>query len=163
MEPKLIEMKIPCNLKKVREVKSSLMDMLEDGDYDDEQLFNLQLVMDEAVINAIDHGSANNTNMNVEISMGLADDYLKVTVKDFGGKPFNPEFFERIASKKNWGRGGRGIFLIKDFMDEVRYVFNPGESTLLYMGKKLAKAGEIDHDDDDLSDDDIMANLANMR
>src|SRR5512133_3025574 len=89
---------IPCSLKQVRVIKSEMMNILDPGHFDEEQLFNLQLVMDEAVINAIDHGSANNTNMKVEISISLSGDYLEITVKDFGGKPFNPEFFERIAS-----------------------------------------------------------------
>jgi serine/threonine-protein kinase RsbW len=128
---------IPCNVKKVREIRSILMEFIEEDKFDEEVVFNLQLVMDEAVINAIDHGSANNQKMNVDIYMKLENDMLSIIVKDYGGKSFNPEFFERIAAKKTEGHGGRGIFLIKDFMDEVRYVFNPGISTLLFMGKKL--------------------------
>ncbi|OGH95864.1 MAG: hypothetical protein A2X42_02925 [Candidatus Margulisbacteria bacterium GWF2_38_17] len=128
---------VPCSVKQVRVVKECLRELLEGQNVDEEELFNLQLVIDEAVINAIDHGSANNMQMNVDINFVLEDAYLTITVKDFGGKAFNPEFFERIAAKKNWGKGGRGIFLIKQFMDEVRYIFSPGVSTLLSMSKKL--------------------------
>lgn len=137
------ELSIPCNTKQLRLVRETMDELLGVGRFDEDEMFNLHLVIDEAVINAIDHGSANNMKMNVDITFILKDYHLGIIVKDYGGKSFNPDFFERIAEKKNWGRGGRGIFLIKQFMDEVRYIFNPGQSTLLYMAKSMSPASII--------------------
>lgn len=131
---------VPCSLKQVRVVKQRLIEFIGEDIYDEEQVFNLQLVLDEAVINAIDHGSANNLDLSVDIKFRLNHDRLSIYIKDYGGKAFNPDFFEKIASKKSWGRGGRGIFLIKDFMDEVNYVFDPNKSTMLFMAKELVKS-----------------------
>jgi anti-sigma regulatory factor (Ser/Thr protein kinase) len=60
---------------------------------------------------------------------------ITIIVKDYGGKPFDPTFFEEIVEKKAMGVGGRGIKIIKEIMDEVMYIFRNGESTTLYMTK----------------------------
>ena len=41
---------------------------------------------------------------------------------------------------KDWGAGGRGILLIKNYMDEVYFVFDPAKSTRLIMRKNLPPA-----------------------
>jgi len=99
--------------------------------------FKLELAIDEACINAIDHGSLINSDMNFEIAFKVYEDRLFIKVKDFGGISFDPDYFERLARKKSWGHGGRGIFLINQTMDEVMYCFNKGNSTTLLMIKYL--------------------------
>ena len=102
--------------------------------------FQIELAVDEAFINAADHGSHCARSAEVLVRVTLLPDGAAILVRDHGGKPFDPLFFERLADKKTWGAGGRGIKIIKEIMDEVMYVFLEGVSTTLYMVKR--KSGE---------------------
>ena len=67
-------------------------------------------------------------------------DFEKLDIRlgrDPGGKVFDPEYFENMATIKDWGKGGRGIFLMKEFMDIVQYIIYPNNSTLLYLSKQF--------------------------
>lgn len=130
-------LELPCQpafLRVVRESTGLICDRLNLGMKD---RFQLELVMDEACMNAIDHGSAIRPDMIFQVSYILEKERLVILIKDFGGKPFNPDYFERLAEKKTWGHGGRGIHIIKQLMDEVMYFFSNGRSTTLTMVKHL--------------------------
>lgn len=130
-------LELPCQpayLRSVREVTNQICDHLH---LEMKDRFQLELVIDEACMNAIDHGSAIRPDMNFQVSYILEKGRLIILIKDFGGKPFNPDYFERLAEKKTWGNGGRGIHIIKQLMDEVMYFFSNGRSTTLTMVKYL--------------------------
>lgn len=133
---------IPCSVKSIPEAKHFVLGIVEERNIPMELSFKLELSLDEAVMNAIDHGSALKEDNVVEISCLANEKRFIVMIKDFGGKAFNPEYFEKLAAKKTWGEGGRGIQLITSMMDEVMYLFNPGRSTTLLMAIHLDKPPE---------------------
>jgi len=94
------------------------------------------LALDEALTNAIEHGSSR-ADGEVEVAYDIAEGFIELAVTDQGGIIFNPEFFEQLALVKNWGAGGRGILLIRKLADEVYFVFTPGKSTRVVMRKQL--------------------------
>jgi serine/threonine-protein kinase RsbW len=146
---KSINIVVPSKREEIRNIRREIQSFLDSTTYSPDLIFNLTLALDEAVSNALDHGAAYDPDLEVEINLSIENDYLRVTVKDYGGKTFNPDYFERIAAKKDWEGGGRGIFLIKQFLDEVHYIINPGKCTLLYMGKDMTVIPEPEDDDDD--------------
>jgi serine/threonine-protein kinase RsbW len=132
-------LRVPAALSSIEKAKSFVVEIATAMGFGQLDLFQLELVMDEACTNAVDHGSTCNKSLEVIITCVISADKLVILVKDFGGRPFNPQFFERLAEKKTWGMGGRGIKIIKEIMDEVMYVFLGGKSTLLYMSKRMKK------------------------
>ena len=93
---------------------------------------------EEAATNAVNHGSNENPTMEFIIGIGRTQDSLVITVKDFGGKTFDPQYFEGICQSKSWGiLGGRGIYMMTNTMDEVMYLFNGGRSTTVCLIKYL--------------------------
>lgn len=102
-------------------------------------LRQMKLVVDESVTNAIDHGAANTGVGEVRISVEIVDDSFQMIVEDFHGRLFDPEYFQRIAMVRDWGKGGRGILLIHGYMDHVSYLIEEGKHTLLYMEKKIPR------------------------
>jgi anti-sigma regulatory factor (Ser/Thr protein kinase) len=132
-----LSLALPCDIKIIRHLRGLLAKVTEQFSFSDEEKLNLDIVLNEAASNAIGHGSSNKRDMHFYLDIYVEDKKLVVVIKDFGGVPFNPEYFEKIAATKNWGKGGRGIFLIKKIMDEVAYTFNPGHSTSLYLSKRL--------------------------
>ena len=132
-----LHIQIPCEAKQVREVRKQFRDFCQGTPFTEDDIANMELALNEGVSNAIDHGSSANKRMHVDIDFLIKGRYFIILIKDYGGKEFNPEYYERITLKKDWGRGGRGIYLMKTIMDEVSYVFSPGHFTLLYLSKRL--------------------------
>lgn len=128
---------IPVKMQAAELVRRDLRAELEELKLDRRLEYQILLCIDEALSNAIEHGSVH-IEATVEIAYTLASDFIEVAVTDYGGFVFNPEYFERLATVKDWGEGGRGILLIKTYMDEVYFVFHPGRSTRVIMRKNIA-------------------------
>ena len=128
--------RFPIDLKEVNKARLCLEQEREKREVGPRVLFQISLALDEALTNAIEHGS-NSIDKQVELAYRFEDDVVELSIKDHGGIVFNPEYFEQLATIKDWGSGGRGILLIKNYMDEVYFVFSPRRSTRLIMRKSL--------------------------
>jgi serine/threonine-protein kinase RsbW len=106
-----------------------------DGDRDT-LAYHLNLVLTEAMVNAIKHANANDPDKMVHICITIAGARLIIKVFDFGqGFDINavpPPDVEGLAER------GRGIFLIKTLMDSVVYRRVSG-GNVLQMSKKLTR------------------------
>jgi anti-sigma regulatory factor (Ser/Thr protein kinase) len=128
----------PCSIESLSRVRQFFEEKTQDLDLDDKTRNHLVSAVDEAATNAVNHGSSENPTMNFTIGVGRTKDTLIVTVKDLGGKKFDPQYFEDICQSKSWGiAGGRGIYMISNIMDEVMYLFTGGRSTTVCMIKYL--------------------------
>ena len=98
----------------------------------DELGYNLNLVLTEAMTNAIEHASTS-TNM-IRITIRVWRDELCIRVYD------NGDGFDLTAIPKpdldNPKVGGFGIFFIKTLMDSARY-YKANTSNILEMRKRL--------------------------
>ncbi len=96
--------------------------------------YELNLVLTEAMVNAIKHGHVNNQDQSVHIFMTITDDELMVKVFDHGqGFDINeiqPPDFDNPDDQ------GRGIYIIKCIMDSVSYK-KYDKYNVLEMSKKL--------------------------
>ncbi len=139
MEKHYLHLQIPSELSQVKNLRQLMNEFCKNLSFSREDILNIEIALNEGVSNAIDHGSFSNKKKHIDIEFSVQGKSFIIKIKDFGGNEFNPEFFERISLKKDWGHGGRGIFLMKSIMDELSYVFLPSHYTLLYMSKKLPK------------------------
>lgn len=128
---------IPSRVSEIKGIRKKIKELCDKCKVNDFDIFNIQLALDEACSNAIEHGCMNQVDKDVKVTFKIVDDDMILYVTDTGGIEFNPEFFERIATKKTWGTGGRGIFLLKSILDEVTFVFIPNKKTILFMKKKI--------------------------
>ena len=91
----------------------------------------------EAVANAIKHGNGSNPDKQVEIEFGLEGDEIVIQVRD-EGVGFDPKNVPDPLEPENLLRPhGRGILLIKEFMDKIEYSFDPERGTELVMRKQV--------------------------
>jgi serine/threonine-protein kinase RsbW len=100
------------------------------------------LAIRESVINAITHGNENDASKHVFVEFdasrtaGVAS--LVVRVRD-EGRGFDPSTVaDPLAPENLLKSGGRGIFLIRTFMDDVRIERAPGGGTEIHMTKRLS-------------------------
>jgi serine/threonine-protein kinase RsbW len=80
----------------------------------------------EAGTNAIQHGCKNGADSRVHINFHMHEDRLAVEVHD-PGIGFNPESLPDPTSPDNLLKErGRGIFIMRQMMDEIRFDFSNG-------------------------------------
>jgi serine/threonine-protein kinase RsbW len=98
----------------------------------------------ESVINAIKHGNRNDTSKHVFVEFETASNEtpkLLIRVRD-EGEGFDPEeIADPLAPENLLKSGGRGIFLIRSFMDDVRVQRAPEGGMEIRMTKRLQPAG----------------------
>ncbi len=131
------ELVIPTKLEYSKNARDFVQSFLEDHQLSPRLTMKLMLVADEAVVNAITHGVTGNESSEVSIRCAVEPGKVEFNITDKAGKKFDPDYFERIAKVKQWNRGGRGILLINRIMDEVMYISETGQQTMLYMVKYL--------------------------
>lgn len=102
------------------------------------QLEHTSLAIREAAANAIEHGNGPGSDKRVDIQILMEADHLTVIVRD-QGKGFDPETVaDPLAPENLLKPRGRGIFLTRQFMDEIEYGFDEG--TVMTMRKNFAAA-----------------------
>jgi serine/threonine-protein kinase RsbW len=99
---------------------------------DEEKINGLLLSVTEATTNAIKHGNKNDINKMVNIDVDVVGDYLLISVKDQGAG-FNPAEVPDPTHPENLLKdSGRGVYLMRVYMDEVDFKVTPqGTETIL--------------------------------
>lgn len=100
----------------------------------EEQLSVLLLAVTEATTNAIIHANKCDPTKMVKIHAQIEDSKLMVKIKD-EGKGFDPTKLPNPTEPENLLKdSGRGVFLMKVYMDEVKYNVTPtGLETILIL------------------------------
>ena len=106
---------------------------------EEQEIFNLELAVDEACANVIEHVYGNDTSKEVIIRAICDDKEVRISVIDMG-RGFDPTgvtpatIDSLVSGRKS---GGLGIRLIRALMDEVSYEISPGQKNELHMVKRL--------------------------
>ena len=109
--------------------------------FDEESLHWTTMAVRESVINAIAHGNSNDPAKRVFIHYSVTPEShpadLVVRVRD-EGNGFDPAEIRDPLSPENVLRaGGRGIFLIRQFMDDVSIAPAPEGGMEMRMSKRI--------------------------
>jgi serine/threonine-protein kinase RsbW len=113
---------------------------------DDDALHWVGVAVRESVINAIKHGNRNDTTKHVFVEFHLdpSGDELHIRVRD-EGPGFDPEeIADPLAPENLLKASGRGIFLIRSFMDDVRLQRAPEGGMEIRMVKRVHAAADGD-------------------
>ena len=118
-------------------VQAVLHHALEGIGLDEDARHWIDLAVREAVANAIRHGNREDPDKRVEVEMSLDEDDLVIRVLD-QGEGFEPvEVSDPLSPENRLNPGGRGIFYMKSFMDDIDYSFRPGGGTVVTLRKKV--------------------------
>ena len=107
---------------------------------DDEALHWVGVAVRESVINAITHGNCNDASKRVRMEFSLLADQasgVRIAVRD-EGCGFDPAVLpDPLAPENLLKSSGRGIFLIRNFMDELHIAQTPEGATEVVMVKRV--------------------------
>ncbi|HSB61708.1 MAG TPA: ATP-binding protein, partial [Vicinamibacteria bacterium] len=105
--------------------------------FDEDAAHYLSVAVRESVVNAIKHGNKLDEVKRVEISFDIRPAELEVQIRD-DGAGFDPGSVPDPLAPENLLKShGRGIFFMRQFMDEVAYSFPEGGGTVVTMVKRV--------------------------
>jgi len=106
-------------------------------DLDEDTAMNLGLALHEASVNAIKHGNRMDAAKIVRVIFSIRPGELEVTVTD-QGSGFDASRLEDPRAPKNIEKtSGRGLFLMRNFVDQVSFHHVPGVGLTVSLVKKL--------------------------
>jgi serine/threonine-protein kinase RsbW len=104
--------------------------------FTEDDLFGIHLSLEEAIVNAVRHGNGGDPNKKVVINYLVNDNAVDVRIAD-QGTGFKPETVPDCRSPENILKlGGRGLLLMKNYMDVVEYNDRGNEVHLVKYKKK---------------------------
>lgn len=104
-------------------------------------MVKLELAVDEACANVIEHAYGSDDTHEVTVKATLDSEQVEIMIEDTG-RGFDPSAVEEINLEQLASRrksGGLGMRLIRSVMDEVQYQIVPGQKNELRMVKRLKK------------------------
>jgi serine/threonine-protein kinase RsbW len=117
-EPETIERFLESTLASVDHAEEIAVGIAQRAGFDEDDLLKIGMAVRESVVNAVVHGNRYNANKKVRFSVVKSSERLTVRIAD-EGEGFEYEEVPDPLSPENLLRGsGRGIFLIRSFMDE---------------------------------------------
>ena len=130
---------LSSTMESVSEVEAVADKLAEEAGLDEDERFHVTMAVREAAVNAVLHGNDYDPAKQITVSAENTGKALVFTIAD-QGKGLDPETLPDPLAPENLLRGtGRGIFLIRSFMDEVHFrQLHPG--TELTLVKNLAPA-----------------------
>jgi serine/threonine-protein kinase RsbW len=105
---------------------------------DDMAVYSVELAVDEACTNIIEHAYGGDGKGEIECSCEILPNGFKVVLRDFG-RSFNPD---KVPAHKPKARlqevkaRGAGLYLIRKMMDEVSFEFSQKEGNRLTLFKR---------------------------
>ena len=110
--------------KNIAEVEPFVTSVVQTFDIREELFGNMLITLTEAVSNAILHGNHAMPSKKVHISTKCSGGCICFVVKD-EGQGFNPDHLPDPTAPENlMNIGGRGVFLMRQLSDAVRFLDN---------------------------------------
>ena len=130
--PQRVTYRMESTLESVNKAEEMADKVAAQAGIDEDTRSGVSMAVREAMINAVLHGNAYDTNKRVNLTLEQKGQELIVTITD-EGTGFVPEEVPDPLAPENLLKGsGRGIFLMRAFMDEVRFrKLNPGTEIVL--------------------------------
>jgi len=131
------ELRFPSRIEAVAEAAAAVSEFLNRVGISEDVAFGIDMAVREAVTNAVLHGNKLDSAKFAEVDVKKSPDGLEINVRD-QGRGFNPEEVADPTKGENILKtSGRGIFFMRNFMDEVTWTVNPEGGTTVRMIKKL--------------------------
>ena len=111
---------LDSTLETVDNAEQAASRMATEAGFDDEDVMRISMAVREAAVNAVLHGNAYDPDKKVSLAFERTGKSLVITIRDQGkGLDLN-KLPDPLAPDNLLKTSGRGIFLIRSFMDEVQ-------------------------------------------
>jgi serine/threonine-protein kinase RsbW len=131
------ELRFASRVEAIDEAAAAVSEFLSRAGVSEDAAFGIDMAVREAVTNAVVHGNKRDETKFIELSLRTLSGAVEITVHD-QGSGFNPNDIPDPTREENILKtSGRGIFFMRNFMDEVDWSINPKGGTTARMSKRL--------------------------
>lgn len=134
-----------CSLNNLEKICDYITDCAKQAGLNETEVYSVQLAVDEASTNIIEHGYGQECPSRIDIKCDILEDGLKVVIYD-DADPFDPETVpkpEINVPLEDIKPRGLGIYLMRQMMDEVSYQSSSDKGNTLTMIKHRGKGTKI--------------------
>lgn len=137
LECQMITFSIPSRLELLPVLDRLVQGIAEQMDFGEDDTNAIAISVIEAGTNAIQHGHKKDPSKTVEFRFALYPDQLQILVHD-SGPGFNVQEVLNIdptSPESLLKSRGRGIYIMRQMMDEVDFTIRPSEGTSVHLRK----------------------------
>lgn len=114
-------MVITSDLNEARRLEEQLLEEVVRRGYGEAEVFAIKLALEEVLVNAIKHGNKYDPSKTIQVDHEIDEHRVVITITD-EGKGFCPSNVPDPTADENLEKPcGRGLMLMRAFMDEVVY------------------------------------------
>ena len=136
-----VEVTLETVLESVDLAESIVMRVAEAAGFSEEDIHKIGMAVREGVINAYNYGNQQDQTKKISIAVEFDPDKMVIRILDEGpGFELN-EVPDCLAEENLMRTSGRGLFLMRAFMDDFKVRRNPAGGAELVMVKNLPAAG----------------------
>lgn len=131
-------LKFPADTAVLAEISEMIAETSQKAGFNEEEISQIQLSVDEACTNTIMHGLKQDSERTFELELQWNSGEIEIVISE-SGVPFDPTSVEEpdlSASLEERSVGGLGIYFIKQLMDEVEYRLDDRGMKILRMIKR---------------------------
>jgi len=135
---------LDSTLESVNKAEQTAEEFAEQAGFAEDERHKITMSVREAAVNAVLHGNAYDPGKKITVSYESQPDRLIITVIDQGKGLDEGKLPDPLAEENLLKTSGRGIFLIRSFMDEVRIrALHPGTEVTLVKFLSISKEPQI--------------------
>lgn len=112
---------IPSDTAAGQAVQERIIGALEQREFSPRDVFSVRLALEEALVNAIKHGNGMDPDKQVHVRCRINSDCVRIEVEDEGPGFTLTDVPDPTAEENLEKPCGRGIMLMRAFMDIVEY------------------------------------------
>ncbi len=136
-EGRTVKLDLASRFEMLDVVQTVLVQVCQIVGFDEESVHYMSVAVRESVVNAIKHGNRQDERKRVLVRFTIRKRTLEVEVRD-EGNGFDPKAIPDPLAPENLLKAyGRGIFFMRQFMDEVTHSFPAQGGTVVRMVKKV--------------------------
>jgi serine/threonine-protein kinase RsbW len=140
--PKRAEITLETQIESVDLAEDIALRVAAAAGFSEDECHRIGMSVREAVINAHNYGNHGEKEKKIRLIIELDAEKLTLRVQD-QGSGFDPTSVPDPCQEENLLRtSGRGLFLMKAFMDEMEIQRTPQGGTDLVMSKRLPRTGQ---------------------
>jgi serine/threonine-protein kinase RsbW len=133
----VVEVVLESDLKNVEVAEEITRRVSGTAGFKEDDQHKIDMAVHETLINAIWHGNKNDPSKRIWMRFEIFSDRLEIRVRDQGNGYDPNRVADPLANENILSVSGRGIFLIRTFMDEFRVESRAGEGTEVTLVKRL--------------------------
>ena len=113
-----VERAFESTLESVDEAEAMILEAAGSAGFDEDEQHHISMAARECLVNAVVHGNRYNAHKRVHVSIETSPDRMKIVIRDEGEGFDLGDLPDPLAEENLLRHSGRGIFLIRAFMDE---------------------------------------------